>query len=280
MFEILAPRCMEKFLLLPKYLPQRCHLVSKHTGRNSFEVNTNTTIFGVTCGVGGSEAMLFAQEMLDVYMKYFSYMRWPFKTGEFDKGGLLGIRSAKLEVTAPGSYQGLIQEAGVHRVQRVPKTERKGRLHTSTISISVLPKSVMDIKLDPRDVEVRTKTATGPGGQFVNKIETAVRLMHKPTGLVVECQETRSQIKNKEIAMNKLISKMQETELEKVTSRLEIMRKSQVGNSDRNEKIRTYNFPDDRITDHRIGKNYHSLQRLFDGDMKVLEQIIYDYNVK
>lgn len=279
MIEILAPKLLKNCLLSPRYSPGRCSIVSKHTGKKNFELSTNTTIFGITCGVGGSEAMLFAQEMLAVYLNYFSYMRWPLTAEELDKGSV-GIRSAKLEVTALGSYQGLIQEAGVHRVQRVPKTEKKGRLHTSTISISVLPKSVMDVKLDPNDLELRTKTSSGPGGQFVNKIETAVRILHKPTGLVAECQESRSQMKNKEIAMSKLISKIQEIELNKITSRMENLKKSQVGNSDRNEKIRTYNFHDDRITDHRIGKSYHSLQRLFEGDMTVLQKIINDYNAQ
>uniref|UniRef100_A0A6G1S2Z7 Peptide chain release factor 1-like, mitochondrial n=1 Tax=Aceria tosichella TaxID=561515 RepID=A0A6G1S2Z7_9ACAR len=236
------------------------------------------TIFEISNGVGGAEAMLFADEMLQIYMKYFSLMRWSYSLLECDKSEIGARRAAKLLVHGPTAYQDLIQEAGVHRVQRIPKTERQGRMHTSTITVSVTPKSVVDIKLNEKDIEMQTMRATGPGGQFVNKTESAVRLRHKPSGVAVESQESRHQIENRKIAMQKLLAKLQTMELDKLTDRASSMRRTQVGHADRNEKIRTYNFPQDRITDHRLSKSYHNLRGLFDGDVTILQKIINDLN--
>lgn len=222
--------------------------------------------------------MLFAGDMIDVYTRYFIYKRWPHQLIEQDQSELGGIRSVKLLVNGQDAFNGLSQEAGVHRVQRVPKTEKNGRMHTSTITISVLPKEILDIKLNEKDIEVSTKRASGPGGQFVNKTESAIRMVHKPTGLAVESQESRHQMENKKFAMQKLLEKLRSSELEKITSTTSKMRKQQVGHADRNEKIRTYNFPQDRITDHRIGKNYHNLRGLFNGDVSVLERMIQDFH--
>ena len=221
--------------------------------------------------------MLFAEEMLSVYTKYFLHMRWIYTILECDKSELGGIRSAKLKINSPLSFQGLIQEAGVHRVQRIPKTERSGRMHTSTITISVTPDSVLNVKLDEKDVEMQTKRSTGPGGQHVNKTESAVRLIHKPTGVAVESQESRHQKENRATALKKLLNKLQTIELERITSKTSTMRKMQLGNADRNEKIRTYNFPQDRITDHRLGKSYHNLRGLISGDVTILQKIINDF---
>lgn len=220
--------------------------------------------------------MLFADELLDVYIKYFVFKKWSYRTETHEKSDLGGIKSAKLIIDAPDAFDYLINEAGVHRVQRIPKTEKSGRMHTSTASIAVIPKSILDIKIIDRDVTMTTMRSSGPGGQHVNKVETAVRLVHKPTGLVSECQEQRSQIANEKIAYKKLLDKIQEFEMEKILSQVKSLRSSQVGQSNRNEKIRTYNYPQDRITDHRIGKSYQKLRALFEGDVLVLERIIND----
>lgn len=237
----------------------------------------NSSILEIVGGAGGSEAMLFANDMFGVYSNYLTQMRWPYQIVELDNSDLGGIRSAKMVIEGSGSFEGLIQEAGVHRVQRVPKTEKSGRMHTSTITVSVIPKSVIDIKIREKDIEVQTKRSTGPGGQHVNKTESAVRLVHRPSGISAESQESKFQIENRKIAMRKLLERIQAAEMEKVTSQLTNMKKLQIGNADRNEKIRTYNFPQDRITDHRIGKTYHNLRGLFSGDTKVLEKMIEDF---
>jgi peptide chain release factor 1 len=228
--------------------------------------------------VGGSEAMLFADEMLQIYLTYFIHKKWPYSILDCDKSEPGAIRTAKLIIDSPDAFQGLVQEAGVHRVQRVPKTEQKGRMHTSTITVSVTPKSIVDIKLNDRDIEIQTMRATGPGGQFVNKTESAVRLKHKPSGVSVESQESRNQIENKKVAMQKLLKKLRDLEMDKLTNQASTMRKTQIGHADRNEKIRTYNFPQDRITDHRLGKSYYNLRGLFDGDVTILKKIIDDFN--
>lgn len=221
--------------------------------------------------------MLFANEMLEVYKKYFLSMGWTHSLTECDQSEVGGIRSAKLIVNSPAAFQSLIQEGGVHRVQRIPKTEKHGRMHTSTITVAVTPKSVLEFDLKEGDLELQTKRASGPGGQFVNKTESAVRLIHKPTGIAVESQESRHQIENRKIARRKLLDKLQQTEFEKILSHSNMMRKAQLGNADRNEKIRTYNFPQDRITDHRLNKSYHNLRGLLAGEVSVLHKIIEDF---
>lgn len=222
--------------------------------------------------------MLFAGEMLGVYTRFFTHMRWNYSQIECDKSDIGGIRSAKLKIYAPDSFRTLVQEAGVHRVQRVPKTEKSGRMHTSTITIAVTPNAVFNVTINEKDLEMQAKRASGPGGQHVNKTDSAIRLLHKPTGIAVESQESRYQIDNRKTAMRKLLEKLQALELKRITEQTLAMRKTQLGNADRNEKIRTYNFPQDRITDHRLGKSYHNLRGLMSGDVSVLQRVIEDFH--
>lgn len=247
-----------------------CQIHHKH--------NSEGVIFEIRDGVGGSEAMLFAEEMLDVYCKYFSVKRWPYSQLEYDRANGGGVRLAKLKISAPNSFQTLIQEAGVHRVQRVPKTEKSGRVHTSTITIAITPETVLNVKINEKDLEWQTMRASAPGGQRVNKSESAVRLWHKPTGITVDSQEERFQLDNKRNALQKLTKKLQSIEMDRLTNQVLSLRKHQVGHADRNEKIRTYNFQQDRITDHRLGKSYYNLRSLMSGDVSILEKIIDEFH--
>lgn len=259
--------------------PLKANLGQQILGKRLSSSASNSTTLEIGSGAGGSEAMLFAEDMMNVYVKYFIHKNWPYRLIEIDNGVPGGVRIAKLLVTAPGSFEGLVQEAGVHRVQRIPKTEKHGRMHTSTITVSVLPESILNIKIDNKDIEWQAKRASGPGGQHVNKTESAVRLIHKPTGIAVESQESRVQVENRKTAMKKLLIKIQEVELDKITSQAMKIKRSQVGHADRNEKIRTYNFPQDRITDHRIGKSYYGLKSLFTSNqVQVLEKMIQDFH--
>lgn len=253
-------------------------LCNSSPNRGSKYVKDAGTIFEVTSGAGGSEAMLFASELFAIYSRYFTFKNWSFHVETCDRADLGGLRFARGIINGTRVFEDLAQEAGVHRVQRIPETEKSGRMHTSTVSIALLPRSLLDINISDRDIEITTKRASGAGGQFVNKTESAVRILHKPTGIAVEAQEHRTQPDNKRSAMNKLIERIRTVELEKLTQQSSTMKKSQVGQMNRNEKIRTYNFPQDRITDHRIGKSYYNLRKLFEGDVTILEKIIGDFH--
>lgn len=262
--------------ILPGALRSTDLTVTKGLGHRFYRSGSNSTIFEIINGVGGSEAMLFADDLLGLYQRYFTLKNWPYQMEEHIRSELGGIKSAKVIISSADAFRDLISEAGVHRVQRIPRTEKSGRMHTSTVSIAVIPKSVLDIQIKESDVSVSTMRSSGPGGQHVNKVETAIRLVHKPTGVVSECQETRSQIQNKAIAFKKLLDRIRAAELEKIASKTSSMRSTQLGHSERNEKIRTYNFPQDRITDHRTGKSYQRLKSMFDGEVSILEKIIRD----
>jgi len=224
--------------------------------------------FEIRAGVGGEEAALFAKDLWKMYSKYFDKKGWRYRILDISESDLGGIKTLVAEVRGEKVYDLLKQEAGVHRVQRVPITEKGGRIHTSTASVSILPKlSLPQFQIKESDLEIEFFRAGGPGGQNVNKVETAVRIRHKPTGIVVSCQIERSQQRNREIAMEMLKNKLWQVEQEKIQGSLTEERRKQIGSQERSEKIRTYNFIQNRITDHRLNKSWYNLEEVLDGEL-------------
>lgn len=219
-------------------------------------------------GAGGDEAALFAGELFRMYSMYCEKNHWKVEILNENATELGGYKEISFMVKGAGAYSRLKYESGVHRVQRVPETETSGRIHTSTASVSVLPEvEDVDITINPSDVKMEVFRASGAGGQHVNKTSSAVRLIHIPTGIVAECQTERSQFQNKDYAMKLLQSRLYSIEKEKRDSEIDSARRSQIGNADRSEKVRTYNFPQGRITDHRIGFSTFRFQNFLDGDL-------------
>jgi peptide chain release factor 1 len=218
---------------------------------------------------GGDEAGLFAAELFRMYLRYAERQRWKTEIVEHDENGLGGIGRVVFNVNAPGAYSQLKYESGVHRVQRVPATETQGRIHTSTVTVAVLPEAEeVDLHVDPKELEISTFCSSSAGGQHMQKNETAIRIIHKPTGLVSTCQDERSQAQNKIKAMNVLRAKLLQMRQDEADAERAGLRKGQIGSGDRSEKIRTYNFPQQRITDHRIGRDQHNLHAFIDGDIQ------------
>jgi len=231
-------------------------------------MTTNKIIVEIRGGAGGDEAAIFAGDLARMYQRYAAKRGWGFSVLEANRTEQEGYKSLVAEVRGEGCYDAFKHESGVHRVQRIPKTERSGRVHTSTASVAVLPiVEAREVNINQNDLEVTFSRAGGPGGQNVNKVETAVRILHKPSGIVVGSREERSQNANREKALEVLRAKLYEIEQTRVTGNVGDIRREQVGTADRSEKIRTYNFPDDRITDHRIGKKWHNIEKILDGDM-------------
>ena len=225
-----------------------------------------SVIVEIRGGVGGEESALFAHSLFRRYSMYAAQKGWNVELMNYSETELGGIKEADFVINGRGAYSRLKYESGVHRVQRVPETESGGRVHTSTATVAVLPEmEEVDVQINPADVEMQVYRASGAGGQHVNKTSSAVRLIHKPSGIVVACQEERSQVQNREKCMRMLASKLYEIEQEKLESQVTGMRRSQVGTGMRNERIRTYNFPQGRVTDHRIGLTLYKIDAVMDG---------------
>lgn len=228
----------------------------------------NEIILEIRAGVGGDEAALFADELTSMYRTYAQNQGWKVSTLDESRSAAGGLKEVSLEIHGRDVYRKLRFETGVHRVQRVPATEKNGRVHTSTAAIAILPiRKKVKFEINPADLEIEFSRAGGKGGQNVNKVETAVRLIHKPTGLDVRCTSERSQLKNREKAMSMLTAKIQMLKDEEEAKKFAEHKKGQLGTGNRSEKIRTYNFPQDRITDHRIKKTWHNINTILMGEL-------------
>lgn len=235
-------------------------------------------ILEIRAGTGGEEAALFASNLLRMYERFCEHNNWKLETLNLNETGIGGIKEISASIEGRDVFRKLKYESGVHRVQRIPATETGGRIHTSTATVAILAEAdEVDINIEDKDLRIDTYRASGAGGQHINKTDSAIRITHAPTGIVVQCQDERSQHKNKASAMKMLRAKLFEMEELKKMNELSDNRKSQVGSGDRSEKIRTYNYPQGRVTDHRIGVTLHKLDTILDGDLSELTQLLTTY---
>ena len=239
-------------------------------------------IVEIRAGVGGEEAALFAHSLFRMYSMYAESKRWHIEVDSASETELGGVKEIVFTVEGDGAWSRFKFESGVHRVQRVPETESGGRVHTSTVTVAVLPEmETADVQINPADIEMQVFRSSGAGGQHVNKTSSAVRLIHRPTGTVVECQQERSQFQNRDKAMRLLASRLYEAEQEKISSEYTQQRRSQVGSGMRNERIRTYNFPQGRVTDHRIGLTLYKIDQVMDGALdEIIDALAADYQAE
>jgi peptide chain release factor 1 len=225
-------------------------------------------ILEIRAGAGGDEATIFAADLARMYQKFAAKRGWKFNTIDYNQTSLDGYKTFIAKIDGVDAYEDLKNESGVHRIQRIPKTEKSGRVHTSTASVAVIPEiEAKEIEINPNDLEISFFRSSAPGGQNVNKVETAVRIFHKPSGIVVASQAGRSQHANREEAMSVLRAKLFEKQKTEEEMKSGNLRREQIGSAERAEKIRTYNFPDDRVTDHRIGKKWHNIERILEGEL-------------
>jgi peptide chain release factor 1 len=244
--------------------------------------DSKDVIFEIRSGTGGDEASIFAGDLYRMYTKYFDAKKWNVDVLEINEGTVGGYNKISLEITGDNVYGQLKFESGAHRVQRIPETESKGRVHTSAATVVVMPKLEMeDVHIRKEDLRIDTYRASGAGGQHVNKTESAVRIVHLPTGTVSECQDGRSQIQNKELAMQQLYQRVYQAQKDKHDSEQTAKRRSLVGSGDRSDKIRTYNFPQNRMTDHRINLTLYSLDKVMEGEIsEVVEALLIAENTE
>src|SRR3989344_2072007 len=244
-------------------------ILSGEIGETGDDEYPNEIILEVRAGAGGEEAALFAKELAEMYTLYAAKQGWAVGLVAASETSIGGYKEVSFEIRGKDVYRKLRFETGVHRIQRVPATEKMGRVHTSTASVAILPvRKKTSIEIKPSDLEIETSRSGGAGGQNVNKVETAVRIIHKPTGIDVRSTSQRNQLKNKDMAMSILIAKLEAQKEEEEASKYSADRKSQIGTADRSEKIRTYNILQDRITDHRINKSWHNIEKILEGGIE------------